>query len=288
LARSFTALLISFAFPLLISSLTTTAGPNVEQTTRPAAQTPTRPAAQPKPTGTPAQQKGAVTAEQVVESVIIFYGTRPGLEQIRRNGVERGRVTRFPAVGNPEESNYERRFIRGENLEKDKIRLDQRMSTMEYSLIYREGKLWGVINGTPFTPREDAAANFISQHHHSLDSLLRYKENGSTITLIGKEQQKGLDLFVVELEDKEKRKTRFFVSARTLRVLWLEYQEAPSAGATPVKYTKKFLDYRVVQQTLVPYRVLLFEDGRQSQETRLLTITYGAKVDDSLFKNPEA
>lgn len=233
-------------------------------------------------------QKGNVTAEQVVESVIFFYGTRPGLEQIRRNGVERGKVTRFPAQGNPEESNYERRFIRGDSLEKDKIRLDQRLSTMEYSLIYREGKLWGVINGTPFTPREDAATNFISQHHHSLDSLLRYKENGSTISLVGKEQQKGLDLFVVDLEDKEKRKTRFFVSARSLRVLWLEYQEAPSAGAAPVKYMKKFLDYRVVQQTLVPYRIVLFEDGRQSQETRLLTITYGAKVDDALFKNPEA
>jgi hypothetical protein len=254
--------------------------------------TPASPTASPTPSPTPpkstSDQKGNFTAEQVVESVIIFYGTRPGLEQIRRNGVERGKVTRFPAQGNPEESNYERRFIRGESLEKDKIRLDQRLPTMEYSLIYREGKIWGVINGTPFTPREDAAANFISQHHHSLDSLLRYKESGSTITMVGKEQQKGLELFVVDLEDKEKRKTRFFVSARSLRVLWLEYQEAPTAGAAPVKYTKKFLDYRVVQQTLVPYRTVLFEDGRESQEIRLLTITYGAKVDDSLFKNPES
>jgi hypothetical protein len=246
------------------------------------------PTPSPTPPKTTPGQKGNFTAEQVVESVIIFYGTRPGLEQIRRNGVERGKVTRFPATGNPEESNYERRFIRGDSLEKDKIRLDQRLSTMEYSLIYREGKIWGVINGTPFTPREDAASNFISQHRHSLDSLLRYKESGSTISLVGKEQQKGLDLYVVDLEDKEKRKTRFFVSARSLRVLWLEYQEAPTAGAAPVKYIKKFLDYRIVQQTLVPYRIVLFEDGRQSQETRLLTITYGAKVDDALFKNPEA
>jgi len=286
LARSFTALFILVAFLLLISTPTTFSGIPAQ------AQQPTTgaPAEAQQKTKPPTQipSKLNVTAEQVVESVIIFYGTRPGLEHIRRNGVERGRVTRFPAAGNPEESNYERRFIRGESLEKDKIRLDQKMPTMEYSLIYREGKLWGVINGTPFTPREDAATNFISQHHHSLDSLLRYKESGSTITLVGKEQQKGLDLFVVDLEDKEKRKTRFFVSARSLRVLWLEYQEAPSAGATPIKYTKKFLDYRLVQQTLVPYRVVLLEDGRQSQETRLLTITYGAKIDDALFKNPEA
>ncbi len=227
------------------------------------------------------------TVEQVVESVILVYGTRPGLDHIRRNGVERGRITRFTAEGSAEETNYERRFVRGENLDKDKIRLDQKLPTMEYSLIYGDGKLWGIINGAAFTPRQDAAASFISQHHHSIDSLLRYKECGSTLTLIGKEQQKGLDLYVVELVDKEKRKTRYYISQRSLRVLWLEYEEG-NPGGPPAKYTRRFMDYRPVQQTLVPYRTVLLEDGRQSQETRVLSVTYGVKVDDSIFKSPEA
>ena len=232
------------------------------------------------------QQDTKYTAEQIVESVILIYGTRPGLDQIRRNGVERGRITRYPTEGTPEEANYERRFIRGESLEKDKIRLDQKLPTMEYSLIFGEGKLWGLINGAAFTPKQETMANFFSQHHHSIDSLLRYKECGSTLTLVGKEQQKGLDLYVVDLVDKEKRKTRYFISARSLRILWLEYEEGLAGGA-PVKFQRKFLDYRAVQQTLAPYRIVLFEDGRQSQETRVLTITYGVKVSDSIFKNPE-
>ena len=226
------------------------------------------------------------TAEQVVESVILVYGTRPALEHIRRNGVERGKITRTDTEGKIEESDYERRFIRGENLDKDKIRLDQKLPTMEYSLIFGDGKLWGLINGASFTPKQDTTSNFISQHHHSIDSLLRYKECGSTITLVGKDQQKGLDLFVIDLLDKEKRKTRFYISAKSLRVLWLEYEEGNPGGA-PVKFTRKFLDYRAVQQTLAPYRTVLLEDGRQSQETRVLTITYGAKISDSIFKSPE-
>jgi hypothetical protein len=238
-----------------------------------------------KPVAKPDSKDTKFTAEQIVESTILIYGTRPGLEQIRRNGVERGKITRFPATGNPEEADYERRFIRGENLEKDKIRLDQKLPTMEYSLIFEEGKLFGVINGAAFTPRQDASTNFISQHHHSLDSLLRYKECGYTITLVGKDAQKGLDLYVVDLLDKQQRKTRYYISAKTLRVLWLEYEEG-SPGGTAVKYQRKFLDYRAVQQTLVPYRIVLFEDGRQSQETRVLTITYGVKVSDSIFKSP--
>jgi hypothetical protein len=32
-----------------------------------------------------------------------------------------------------------------------------------------------------------------------------------------------------------------------------------------------------VQQTLVPYRTVLLEDGRQTQETYVLNITYGIK-----------
>ena len=238
-----------------------------------------------KPPEKPKPNSKEFTAEQIVESVIFLYGTRPGMEQIRRYGVERGKITRYPAEGNPDEANYERRFVRGENLDKDKIRLDQKLPTMEYSLIFEDGKLWGLINGAAFTPRQDATSNFISQHHHSLDTLLRYKECGSTITLVGKEQQKGLELYVIDLVDKEKRKTRFFISARSLRVLWLEYEEG-LPGGVPVKYTRKFLDYRIVQQTLAPYRIVLLENGRESQVTNVLTITYGVKVSDSIFKNP--
>jgi hypothetical protein len=252
------------------------------------------PAAQQKPPAqtqqkppAPGQEK-TFTAEQIAESTIFLNGSRGVLEQIRRNGIERGRITRITPDGRTEEATYERRFVRGADATKDKIRVDQKMPTMEYSLIYGDGHLWGIINGANFTPRQDAAASFMSQQWHSIDALLRYKENGSTMALVGKEKQKGLDLYVLDLTDKEKRRTRYYISAKTLHVLWLEYEEAPEPGATPVKYTRAFHDYRGVQNTLVPYRTVLLADGKQVQETRILTVTYGLKLEDSIFQNPEA
>ena len=233
-------------------------------------------------------QQKTFTAEQIAESAIFVYGSRPVLEQIRRNGVERGRITRVTSDGKTEEATYERRFVRGESSEKDKVRLDQKMPTMEYSLIYGEGRLWGVINGAAFIPRQDAATTFLSQHRHSIETLLRYKESGSTLTLVGKEKQKGLELYVLEVVDKDKRSTRYHISVKSLHVLWLEYEEASAVGVTPVKYTRKFFDYRYAQSTLVPYRTVLLEDGKQTQETRISTVTFGVKLDDSLFRNPEA
>ena len=284
LLRLFLALiaLIAFSVSLALPGRTQAAavGQEPKQETKPETKQ------EPKPDPKQNSKDTKFTAEQIVESVILIYGTRPGLEQIRRNGIERGKLTRTNTEGTTEETEYERRFVRGANLDKDKIRLDQKLPTMEYSLIFGDGKLWGIINGAAFTPRQDATANFISQHHHSIDSLLRYKECGSTITLVGKDQQKGLDLFVIDLTDKDKRKTRYYISARSLRVLWLEYEEG-NPGGVAMKYTRKFLDYRLVQQTLVPYRTVLLEDGRLSQESRVLTITYGVKVNDSIFQRPE-
>lgn len=258
-----------------------------------AAQTP---AATPGPVPTQSPQTTKVdknqkvfTAEQVAESAIFIYGSRPVLAQIRRNGVERGRICRptCDAASRTEEATYERRFVRGENSEKDKVRLDQKMPTLEYSLIYGEGKLFGIINGASFTPRQDAANVFLSQQRHSIDSLLRYKENGSTLTMIGKDKQKGLDLYVLEVTDKDKQKTRYFISTKSLRVAWLEYEEG-SGGAEPLKFRRTFHDYRYAQSTLVPYRSVLLQDGKRTQETLILTVTYGAKLDDALFKAPEA
>lgn len=228
------------------------------------------------------------TAEQIAETAIFVYGSRPLLEQIRRNGVERGRVCKptCEVPGKTEEATYELRFVRGEKSEKDKVRVDQKLPTLEYSLIYGGGRLWGLINGTAFTPREDAANTFLSQHRHSIDSLLRYKENGFTLSLIGKDKQKGLDLYVLDIVSADKQKTRYFISAKTFHVIWLEYEET-SAGQ-PVKFRRSFHDYRYAQGTLVPYKTVLLQDGSQTQETKILTVTFGIKLDEALFKSPEA
>jgi hypothetical protein len=112
---------------------------------------------------------------------------------------------------------------------------------------------------------------------HGLDALLRYKESGSAVKYNGKESQKGLVLWQLELTDKEKRSTRYYISAKTGRVLWLEYED----GGT--KYRRTFHDYRVVQGTLVPYRSVLYAGDRQVEESQVLTVTYGVKTDDSVF-----
>jgi len=238
-----------------------------------------------------AEQVKDLTAEQVAETAIAMAGNgfgRAVLSQIRRNGLEIGKETRTRPDGKSEESRYELRFVHGEKPEQDKVRIDSKTPQAEYTLVYGEGRLFGIINGATFTPKPDAAADFISKQAHSIDALLRYKENESKVTSVGKDKQQGIDLYVIDLVDKADRKTRYFISAKSFRVLSLEYEETPPGGGIAVKYTKRFYDYRVAQGTQVPYRTVTMEDGKLTTETHILTITYGVKMDDALFKNPEA
>ncbi|HWS53666.1 MAG TPA: hypothetical protein VN228_06050, partial [Pyrinomonadaceae bacterium] len=226
--------------------------------------------------------------EQVAETVIYAAGVRERLAQVRRSGVERGRITRTTEDGRTEEIAYERSFKRGETLDKDKVRLDQRRPSAEYSLVFNEGNVFGVLRGTPFTPREEEVSNFLSDRLHSLDALLRYKEGGSTVALAGKETHKGIEVWVLDLEDKQKNRTRYFISAKTYKVLWLEYEAAPPEGGAPVKFRRNFHDYRVVQGTAVPYRTVLLMGDRQLEEINILTVTYGVKMEDTAFQRPES
>jgi outer membrane lipoprotein-sorting protein len=235
-----------------------------------------------------AQAPKPTTPEQVAEIAILAAGSRPVLNQIRRNGIERGRVSRIGQDGRSEDTRYELRFVRGDKAEKDKVRIDNKTPQAEYSLIFGDGKIFGIINGSPFQPRAETTADFISQQAHSIDALLRYKENESKLASAGKDKHQGIDVHVLDLTDKANRHTRYFVSAKTYRVLWLEYEDTPPGASTPVKYMKRFYDYRFVQSTWVPYRTVLMEDGKQTVETRILTVTYGVKMEDSLFQNPEA
>lgn len=221
-----------------------------------------------------------VTAEQVAESAILIYGGllgRQNLNQIRKTTFERGKLYLTDAAGKTETANYERWVSRGENLNKEKIRLDQTFPDAKYSLIFNTEKIFGLYNNSVFQPREDASNGFQNQIWHGLEALLRYKENEAKPEIAGRDKVMGVDFYLLDVTDKQNRKTRFFVSSKTYRVMMLEYEEAG------VKYRRKFYDYNYAQGTLVPYRSVLWANDKQVEENDIGTITFGQKIEDTMF-----
>src|SRR5204863_914696 len=125
---------------------------------------------------------------------------------------------------------------------------------------------------------EDAIRTFENQIVHGIEALLRYKENESKLDLQPKEKVYGVDYYVIDVTDKAGHKTRFYVSAKSYRVMMLTYEDAG------IKFRRKFYDYNYAQGTLVPYRTVLWANEKQVEETDIGTVTFAQKVDEDLFK----
>lgn len=273
----FKAILIAvtfvFAFPLLLNAQQAAVSP-----------TPT-PTPLPSPTAAPQKSNAKIdpanyTAEQIVESTIVIYafpGGRPVLDQIRKTTFERGKTTVMNGEGKLESANYSKWVIRGGSLDKEKIRLDQEFPSLRYSLVKNDERVFMIYNDSVFSPREDAAKAFQNQIFRGLDGLLRYKENESKIELAGKDKILGVELYKIDVTDKQGFRTRYYISTKRFRILALDYE------IDGKKYQRKFYDYNYAQGTLVPYRTVLTMDGKVIEDTTIGTITFGQKVDDSLF-----
>lgn len=239
----------------------------------------------PSPTATPrpVSAKEALanpTAETIAETTIFVYalaGGRPVLDQIRKTTIERGKSTILNGEGIMETANYQKYIIRGPSLKKEKLRVDQEFPTVSYSLVQNAEKIYGIFNDRPFAPTDDAMRVFNNQIYRGLDGFLRYKENESKIVLAGKEKMMGVEYHLIDVTDKENRKTRYYVSAKRYRIMMLEYEDNGK------KYRRKFYDYNYAQGTLVPFKTVLYEGDKIIEETDIGTITFGQKVDESLF-----
>lgn len=221
-----------------------------------------------------------LTAEQVAEGTIFIYGNTGGralLDRIRKTTFERGTAVYTNAEGKVERASYQRFVMRGDKLDKEKIRLDQEFPGARYSLIFSDNKVFGIFNNQVFSPRDDTVKTFENQIVRGLEALLRYKENESALSLAQKEKHMGVDYHVLDVIDKQNRKTRFFISAKSYRVMMLTYEDG---GVT---YKRKFYDYNYAQGTLVPFRTILWAGDKQVEETDIGTITFGQKVDENLF-----
>ncbi|HEY2867773.1 MAG TPA: hypothetical protein VGJ02_11835 [Pyrinomonadaceae bacterium] len=222
------------------------------------------------------------TAESVAESAILIYGGLGGrtlLDQIRKTSIEHGKMSLLNDKGQTEQVTYQKWTIRGESLPKEKIRVDEEYPSIRYALVRSDDKTYGVYNQAVFAPRDDAAKEFENRIFHGLEALLRYKENGSTLDLAGHEKVMGVDYYFLDVTDKQGRKTRFYVSAKTYRVMMIDYVE------DGVKFRRKFYDYNYAQGTLVPYKTTLTRNDKIVEDTQVMTVTFGQKVDDELFKN---
>ena len=92
---------------------------------------------------------------------------------------------------------------------------------------------------------------------------------------------------MLELTTPDGAKTTYWVSAKTYRILHVEYDLNLGANLPPVKYRISYFytPLRVVQNTLVPGRRVMYQGGKFVQEITINQFNYGTKFDPEIFQH---
>jgi hypothetical protein len=237
--------------------------------------------------------------EGIVELALIAYGGRKQLGAARAATQEAGTIRLATDQGDLTGS-YLLRSMRREKSWQDLLRVDLELSAPEnaqgqsapaikYVIGFNGASVWSAQNGQYVNPRSGADVAFRAQLTHEYMALLRYKEDGSKIEYVGPESVVGVDTNVVDLTTPDGEKTRYWLSTKTYRVVHCEYELKLVEGQPPTKYR---IDYyytpfssAVVQNTLLPVRREMKQDGKFVQEIKLLNINYSAKLDPEIFQH---
>ncbi|HNB72092.1 MAG TPA: hypothetical protein PLS70_13310 [Acidobacteriota bacterium] len=225
------------------------------------------------------------TAEQLAEVVLFAYGSRPVQNYVTTNMTEDGVIRLSTGEDTPPmEGRFTRRVLRKESSDKDCVRVDVVFPKQTFTFGFNGVASWAAQDGNAFTPKPEAEASFLASLTHDYWALLRYKEDGTTLTRAGSERITGIETSILELTHKDQTKTRYFISDKSYRILHLEYEIPLAPGAPPTKFRESFYDFRNVQGVLVPGRTVLYENGKFVQEIELKeTKCRLAKLDEEIF-----
>ncbi|HXG67561.1 MAG TPA: hypothetical protein VNO70_20835 [Blastocatellia bacterium] len=237
-------------------------------------------------------------AEIIAEYAIIAYGTREQLQKARASIREEGNIRLASDQGDITGTHLLRSMRRDKSWQ-DLLRVDLELnppeaaqrqgapSSIKYVAAFNGASMWSAQNGQYVTPRPEVQAAFLAQLTHDYTTLLRYKEDGSKLEYKGQETVVGLPAHVIELTTPNGEKTKYYISTKSYRILHLDYELKLSDDQPPTKYriSYYYTPLKVVQNTLVPTRRVITQDGKFVQEITFVSADYSAKLDPEIFQH---
>ncbi len=228
------------------------------------------------------------TVDKLVEFAIASYGGRNAVFQVQKNGIIKNNLKLINGE-NIREGRTVTKFIRKNKLLEDLIILEIELPDTKFTMGFDGEKTWATNNGERTELSPELSAAFRTSYAHSYEALLRYKEDGSKIEYVETKKIASLEVDTIDLTTAEGAKTRYEVSRRSGKILYLEYETTPATpDAKPNKYRLHFQDFKIVQNAVViPYKTLVYENGVKVEERNVIEAAFNVQLEEKIFK-PDA
>lgn len=225
--------------------------------------------------------------EDIVERTIAFYGSRAAIYTVQRNGTLRALIQLFTPDGKREGKSVTK-FIRKEKMKDDLLMIDLDFPGTRYIIGFDGKDSWTINNGEVQPMTKEAAKAFRAAHEHSYEALLRYKENDGKLEYVGTTKLGTLEMDIIDLILPDGARTRYEISRKSGRILYLNYEEKQDEKSEPIKYRLYFKDFHIVQNSLVPYQIIVYQDGKIVEERKVVEAVFNVQLDEKAFKSENA
>ncbi len=225
--------------------------------------------------------------EEIAERAILAYGSRAGLYAVQRNGTLRALV-KFVSPEGTREGKTITKFIRKEKMKDDLRIVELELPGTKYVLGFDGKDTWNIHDGEIQKPSEGVAKGFHKAHLHSYEALLRYKENEAKLEYVANTKLGNLQMDVIDMILPDGVRTRYEVSRNSGRILYLNYEEKAEGLAEASKYRLYFKDFHIIQNTLVPYITMVYQDDKLIEERKVVEAVFNVQLKDESFKAENA
>ena len=221
--------------------------------------------------------------EDVVERAMLSYGGRGAIYVVQRNGIYRANIKLFTPNG-VQEGKTVTKFIRKPKLAEDLLLIELELPDLKYTIGFDGKEVWSTQNAEPHPPSEQEIKAFRGAHEHHYEALLRYKESESKLEYVGSNKIGTLDLDLISLTSPQGVKTLYEISRRTGHVIYVNYEEQVAENSPPVKYRLYFKDFRVIQNSVIPYEMQVFQNGKLIEERKIVEAVFNVQLEEKAFK----
>lgn len=224
-----------------------------------------------------AQEK--VNPENIIQMSIEAQGGREALEKVRESYV----VTEFKVYSPSGELLGESKtYTRHEPM---KFRREDSILGMVVITGYDGEKAW-IQRGEMAIEAPRTVLDSIKASERRGNLLLKYIDKGCKLEYLGISNIEGKDCYGIKFTDIEGLETSVFFDNETYLPIKTEYS-APNEFGKVVKYEYFSYDFRTVEGTKVPFRSVVYGDGKKIIESMIKEIKFNPGLDDKIFSMPE-
>jgi hypothetical protein len=223
-----------------------------------------------------------------VEKLVEFAKVNYGLLITQTNGTIKSNL-KLISGDQVREGRSTLKFIRKPKLMEDLVILELDLPDTKFTMGFDGQKTWATNNGERTELSPELSAAFRSSYAHGYEALLRYKEDGSKLEYVETKKIASLEIDTIDLTMADGTKTRYEVSRRSGRVLYLEYETKPATpDAKPIKYRLHYKDFKLVQNAIIiPYKTVVYENDVIVEERTVIEAAFSGQVEEKTFK-PDA